>query len=89
MSIESYKEMFDIKEYSYTVFWSEENKGFIGKCDKFPSLSHVDNTPQKALEGIIEVTKHASDIIDYSDIPEFDAEFFNKETVEIPQLKKK
>ena len=39
-------------KYAYRVIWSEEDGEHIGLCAEFPSLSHLDKTPGKALEGI-------------------------------------
>jgi predicted HicB family RNase H-like nuclease len=41
--------------YSYRVIWSEEDQEYIGFCTEFPSLSWLDDTPEKALHGIREV----------------------------------
>ncbi len=38
--------------YTYRTTWSEEDQGFVGLCAEFPSLSHVDDSPVKALVGI-------------------------------------
>ena len=45
--------------YSYRAFYSEEDKAFIGLCAEFPSLSWLDETPDKALEGIRKVVSEA------------------------------
>lgn len=41
-----------IDPYTYRVFWSDEDKAFIGACVEFPSLSWLDSTPETALTGI-------------------------------------
>lgn len=51
--------MINPKHYSYRVFWSEEDDCFIGVCTEFPSMSHVDDAPDKALNGILEVVGDA------------------------------
>ena len=38
--------------YTYRVTWSEEDEEFVGLCAEFPSLSWLDNGPEKALRGI-------------------------------------
>jgi predicted HicB family RNase H-like nuclease len=38
--------------YTYRVFWSEEDKEYIGLCAEFPSLSWLADTQEKALSGI-------------------------------------
>lgn len=44
--------------YSYRVIWSEEDGEHVGLCAEFPSLSHLDKTPAKALEGIRKLVSH-------------------------------
>ena len=36
----------------YKVIWSEEDKEYVGLCDKFPSLSWLADTQEGALCGI-------------------------------------
>ena len=38
--------------YTYRVVWSEEDEEYVGLCDEFGLLSHLDETPEKALSGI-------------------------------------
>ena len=40
-------------QYIFSVWWSEDDKEYVGVCDEFPSLSWVDKTHIKALQGII------------------------------------
>lgn len=42
----------EIDLYTYRVTWSEEDEEFVGLCAEFPSLSWLENTPEKALKGI-------------------------------------
>ncbi len=42
----------NINHYAYRVIWSEEDNEHIGLCSEFPSLSWLDDSPEKALEGI-------------------------------------
>ena len=42
----------DIDRYSYRVTWSEEDRDYVGTCLEFPSLSWLENSPEKALAGI-------------------------------------
>ena len=44
-------------KYTYRVFWSEEDKEFIGLCTEFPSPSWLASTSEKALKGICSVVK--------------------------------
>ena len=39
-------------KYTYRVTWSEDDNEYIGLCAEFPSLSWLENTPEKALKGI-------------------------------------
>jgi predicted HicB family RNase H-like nuclease len=41
-----------IDRYTYRVIWSEEDAQCVGLCAEFPSLSHLADTPEKALRGI-------------------------------------
>lgn len=45
----------DIKadEYTYRVFWSDDDKGFVATVAEFPSLSHISDEQQEALSGIV------------------------------------
>ncbi len=42
----------DIDRYTYRVTWSEEDQEHVGLCAEFPSLSWLENNPEKALAGI-------------------------------------
>ncbi len=39
-------------QYSYRVRFSEEDQQFVGTCLEFPSLSHLDEGAEAALQGI-------------------------------------
>ena len=39
-------------QQKYRVVWSEEDQEYVGLCEAFPSLSHLDKSPSKALKGI-------------------------------------
>jgi len=41
----------------YKVIWSEEDKEYVGLCDEFSSLSWLDETREKALQGIKDVVR--------------------------------
>lgn len=43
--------------YTYQVIWSEDDREFVGLCAEFPSLSHLDETPVAALQGIMNLVK--------------------------------
>lgn len=49
--------MVNHENYTYRVIWSEEDGEHVGLCDQFPSLSHLDSTPVKAMEGIMYLVK--------------------------------
>jgi len=38
--------------YTYRVVWSDEDQEYVGLCAEFPSLSWLDDDPEKALKGI-------------------------------------
>ena len=41
-----------VDRYTYRVTWSEEDDEFVGLCAELPSLSWLENSPEKALSGI-------------------------------------
>lgn len=45
----------DIKadEYTYRVFWSDEDKSYVATVAEFPSLSHISDRQQDALSGLV------------------------------------
>ncbi|MDJ0742947.1 MAG: toxin-antitoxin system HicB family antitoxin [Xenococcaceae cyanobacterium MO_167.B27] len=49
--------MINYKHYTYRTIWSTEDEEFVGLCAEFPSLSYLDETPLKALEGIMNLVK--------------------------------
>ena len=38
--------------YAYRVIWSGEDEEYVGLCDEFGLLSHLDDTSEKALADI-------------------------------------
>ncbi len=42
----------EIDRYTYRVTWSEEDGEHVGLCAEFSSLSWLEKTPEKALQGI-------------------------------------
>lgn len=46
-----------IDRYTYRVTWSEEDQEYVGLCAEFPSLSWLEETPEKALAGIRKLVK--------------------------------
>ena len=49
--------MVNHEHYTYRVIWSEEDDEFVGLCSEFPSLSYLDHTNLKTLEGIVNLVK--------------------------------
>jgi len=47
--------MLDKDHYTYRVTWSSEDGEYVGLCAEFPSLSWLDDSPQAALNGIMEL----------------------------------
>jgi hypothetical protein len=43
------------KLYSYEIFWSNEDNQYVAVCHQFESLSWLDDTPQAALQGLINI----------------------------------
>ncbi|MGL5075456.1 MAG: type II toxin-antitoxin system HicB family antitoxin [Waterburya sp.] len=70
--------MINPEHYTYRVIWSAEDEEFVGLCAEFPSLSFLDETHIKALEGIISLVE---DII--TDMKE------NNESIPVPISEKK
>ena len=48
-----------IDRYTYRVFWSDEDGQHAGLCAEFDLLSHLDDTPVRALTGIGDLVSHA------------------------------
>ena len=48
-----------IDRYTYRVFWSDEDGEYVALCAEFGLLSHLDDTPEKALTGIRDLVSHA------------------------------
>ena len=48
-----------IDRYTYRVFWSDEDEEYVALCAEFGLLSHLDETPEKALSGIRDLVSHA------------------------------
>lgn len=46
-----------IDRYTYRVTWSEEDQEHVGLCVEFPSLSWLEDSPEKALAGIRKLVK--------------------------------
>lgn len=65
-------------KYTYRVTWSEDDNEYVGLCAEFPSLSWLEDTPEKALKGIRRLVAEA--VLDMSG---------NKESVPEPIASRK
>ena len=50
--------VYSADDYTYRVFWSEEDGEYVGVVSEFPRLSHLDSSPRRALDGILEVVSY-------------------------------
>lgn len=59
-------------KYTYRVFWSDEDREYVGVCAELPGLSWLDKKPEKALAGIRKAARDAVKILsrDRDEIPE-------------------
>ena len=46
-----------MKNYTFSVIYSEEDKEYVGLCAEFHGLSWLEKTPQKAMKGIKKLVK--------------------------------
>ena len=58
-----------IDRYTYRVFWSDEDEEYVALCAEFGLLSHLDDTPEKALTGIRDLVAHAAQLNREEGIP--------------------
>ena len=42
----------EVDRFTYRVTWSDEDQEYIGLCAEFPSLSWLEASPEKSLQGI-------------------------------------
>ena len=47
----------EVDRFTYRVTWSEEDQEYVGLCAEFPSLSWLEATPEKSLQGIRKLVK--------------------------------
>lgn|SRR5690606_4845008 len=47
----------EVDRYTYRVTWSEDDSEYVGLCAELPSLSWLENSPEKALLGIRKLVK--------------------------------
>lgn len=51
------KEMHRAEDYTYRVFWSEENNAYIATVAEFPRISSIEDTQQEAFTGIVDLVR--------------------------------
>ncbi len=49
--------MHKAEDYTYRVFWSEEDKAYIATVAEFPRLSSVEDTQAEAFNGMVELVR--------------------------------
>jgi len=47
----------EVDRFTYRVTWSDEDQEYIGLCAEFPSLSWLEASPEKSLQGIRKLVK--------------------------------
>jgi predicted HicB family RNase H-like nuclease len=47
----------EVDKFTYRVTWSDEDQEYVGLCAEFPSLSWLEASPEKALQGIRKLVK--------------------------------
>lgn len=52
-----------MEHYTYRVTWSADEGEFIGLCAELPTLSHYDDTRDKALAGIVDLVRAAVEMM--------------------------
>ncbi len=48
----------NIDKFTYRVTWSDEDEEYVGLCAEFSSLSWLENTPEKSLQGIRKLVRN-------------------------------
>ena len=51
--------MFKAEEYTYRVFWSDEDDAYVATIAEFPSLSSIEDNQTAALAGAVELVRFA------------------------------
>jgi predicted RNase H-like HicB family nuclease len=46
-------------EYTFTIFWCEPDRVWVGECLEFPSLSSKADTPREAMAGVVQLVEAA------------------------------
>jgi predicted HicB family RNase H-like nuclease len=47
----------EVDKFTYRVTWSDEDQEYVGLCAEFPSLSWLEASPEKSLQGIRKLVK--------------------------------
>jgi predicted HicB family RNase H-like nuclease len=47
----------EVDRFTYRVTWSDEDQEYVGLCAEFPSLSWLESSPEKSLQGIRKLVK--------------------------------
>ncbi len=50
--------------FTYRVIWSEEDQEWVGLCDQYPRLSHLDHDKQAARDGIQRLVENIEGMTD-------------------------
>ena len=59
-----------LANYTYDVFWSEDDGEYVGVCSAFPSLSWLEPNPEDAFMGIQRlVLETVSDMLEDGETP--------------------
>ncbi len=48
----------NIDKFTYRVTWSDEDEEYVGLCAEFSSLSWLEKTPEKSLQGIRKLVRN-------------------------------
>jgi len=49
--------MHKAEDYTYRVFWSEEDRSYIATVAEFPRLSSIEDTQEKAFKGMVNLVR--------------------------------
>ena len=47
----------EVDRFTYRVTWSDEDQEYVGLCAEFPSLSWLESSPEKSLQGVRKLVK--------------------------------
>jgi len=49
--------LYPAEKYTYRVVWSEDDGQYVGVCSEFPSLSHLADSHDEALVGVVDLVR--------------------------------